>query len=71
MGFKRPKLVSFGKKGEQTVERRERERKEEEEEEEEEEGGAKIKKSQAPKRYGTTNLVYGSLVLLVNGLPHT
>ena len=34
-------------------ERRERERKEEEEEEE---GGAKIKQSQAPKRYGTTNL---------------
>ena len=56
MGFKRPKLVSFGKEGKQTVERRERERKEEEEEEEEEEGGAKIKQSQAPKRYGTTNL---------------
>ena len=54
MGFKRQKLVSFGKKGKQTVERRERERKEEEEEEEEEEGGAKIKQSQAPKRYGTT-----------------
>ena len=34
-----------------------------EEEEEEEEEGAKIKQSQAPKRYGTTNLVYGSLVL--------
>ena len=46
-------LVSFWR---QTVERRERERKEEEEEEEEEEGGAKIKQSQAPKRYGTTNL---------------
>ena len=56
MGFKRPKLVSFGKKRKQTVERRERERKEEEEEEEEEEGGAKIKQSQAPKRYVTTNL---------------
>ena len=28
------------------------------EEEEEEEGGAKIKQSQAPKRYGTTNLVW-------------
>ena len=40
-----------------------RRRKEEEEEEEEEEGGAKIKQSQAPKRYGTTNLEYGSLVL--------
>ena len=38
-----------------------------EEEEEEEDGGAKIK----PTRYGTTNLVYGSLVLLVNGLPQT
>ena len=61
MGFKRQNLVSFGKKGKQTVERRERERKEEEEEEEEEEGGAKIKQSQAPKRYGTTNLVYGCL----------
>ena len=36
------------------------ERKEEKEEEEEEEGGAKIKQSQAPKRYGTTNLGYGS-----------
>ena len=48
-----------------------RRRKEEEEEEEEEEGGTKIKQSQAPKRYGTTNLVYGSLVLLVNGLPQT
>ena len=40
------------------MERRERERKKEEEEEEEEEGGAKIKQSQAPKRYGTTNLVW-------------
>ena len=60
MELKDPKLVSFWRK---TVERRERERKEEEEEEEEEEGGAKIKQSQAPKRYGTTNLVYGSLVL--------
>ena len=39
--------------------RRERERKEEEEEEEEK----KSKQSQAPKRYGTTNLEYGSLVL--------
>ena len=37
--------------------RREREReKRRREEEEEEEGGAKIKQSQAPKRYGTTNL---------------
>ena len=53
-GFK-TNLVSFWRK---TVERRERERKEEEEEEEEEEGGAKIKQSQAPKRYGTTNLVW-------------
>ena len=58
-GFK-TNLVSFWR---QTVERRERKRKEEEEEEEEEEGGAKIKQSQAPKRYGTTNLEYGSLVL--------
>ena len=39
--------------------RRERERKEDEEEEEEK----KNKQSQAPKRYGTTNLEYGSLVL--------
>ena len=44
-------------------EKERRKRKEEEEEEEEEEGGAKIKQSQAPKRYETTNLVYGSLVL--------
>ena len=58
-GFK-TNLVSVWR---QTVERRERERKEEEEAEEEEEGGAKIKQSQAPKRYGTTNLEYGSLVL--------
>ena len=52
-------------------EKERRRRKEEEEEEEEEEGGTKINQSQAPKRYGTTNLVYGSLVLLVNGLPQT
>ena len=64
-GLKDPNLVSFG--GEKNRERRERERKEEEEEKEEK----KSKQSQAPKRYGTTNLVYGSLVLLVNGLPQT
>ena len=73
-GFK-TNLVSFWR---QTVERRERERKEEEEEEEEEEGGAKIKQSQAPKRYGTTNLEYGAWIFgmdpwfcMVNGLPQT
>ena len=64
-GLKDPNLVSFG--GEKNRERRERERKEEEEEKEEK----KSKQSQAPKRYGTTNLVYESLVLLVNGLPQT
>ena len=66
MGFEgqtRPKRhgilkTTFGLILEKTVEGRERERKEEEEEEEEEEGGAKIKQSQAPKRYGTTNLVW-------------
>ena len=49
-GLKDPNLVSFWgqpKNGN-----------EEEEEEEEEERGAKIKQSQAPKRYGTTNLVW-------------
>ena len=53
-------ILYFGlQKREKRVERerRERKRKEEEEEEEEEEGGAKIKKSQAPKRYGTTWLL--------------
>ena len=35
----------------------------------EEEDGDQAK--QRPTRYGTTNLVYGSLVLLVNGLPQT
>ena len=50
-------LVSKREKKRVERERRERERKEEEEEEEEE-GGAKIKQSQAPKRYGT-NLDYG------------
>ena len=34
----------------------EKKKKGREEEEEEEEGGTKIKQSQAPKRYGTTNL---------------
>ena len=64
-------ILYFGlQKREKRVERERRER-ERKEEEEEEEGGAKIKQSQAPKRYGTTNLVYGSLVLLVNGLPQT
>ena len=70
-GLKDPKLVSFG--GEKNCERRERERKEEEEEEEK-----KSKQSQAPKRYGTTNLEYGAWIFgidpwfcLVNGLPQT
>ena len=53
MDFKRPNWSHLGK----TVwEKERRRRKEEEEEEEEEEGGTKIKQSQAPKRYGTTNL---------------
>ena len=51
-------LVSKREKKRVERERRERERKEDEEEEEEGEGGAKIKQSQAPKRYGT-NLDYG------------
>ena len=52
-GIKRPKIgLIFG--GEKTVEREREKRRREEEEEEE--GGAKIKQSQAPKRYGTTNL---------------
>ena len=46
----------WGKKKKTVWEKERRRRKEEEEEEEEEEGGAKIKQSQAPKRYGTTNL---------------
>ena len=56
-GLKDPNLVSFGE--EKNRERREMERKEEEEEKQ----GKKSKQSQAPKRYGTTNLEYGSLVL--------
>ena len=67
-GLKDQNLVSFG--GEKNRERRERERKEEEEEEEEK----KSKQSQAPKRYGTTNLEYGTWIFdmdpwfcLVNG----
>ena len=68
-------LVSKREKKRLERERKERERKEEEEEEE---GGAKIKQSQAPKRYGTTNLEYGTWIFgmdlwfcLVNGLPQT
>ena len=71
-GLKDPNLVSFGE--EKNCVRRERERKEEEEEKEEK----KSKQSQAPKRYGTTNLEYGAWIFgmdpwfcLVNGLPQT
>ena len=71
MGFKTQNWSHL--KGTKTVERGEEKR-----EEEEEEGGAKIKQSQAPKRYGTTNLEYGAWIFgmdpwfcLVNGLPQT
>ena len=59
-GLKDPNLVSFwdNQKKNGNEERRRGEGEEEEEEE-----GKKSKQSQAPKRYGTTNLVYGSLVL--------
>ena len=56
-GIKRPKLVSFLKRenckerGREEKERRRKKKK------------RKNKQSQAPKRYGTTNLEYGSLVL--------
>ena len=51
--------------------RRERGREEKERRRKKKKKKRKSKQSQAPKRYGTTNLVYGSLVLLVNGLPQT
>ena len=59
-GLKDPNLVSFwdNKKKNRNEERRRGDGEEEEEEE-----GRKSKQSQAPKRYGTTNLEYGSLVL--------
>ena len=57
-GIKRPKLVSFLKKRENG-----RERGREEKERRRKKKKRKSKQSQAPKRYGITNLVYGSLVL--------
>ena len=67
-GIKRPKLVSLLGEREN---RRERGREEKERRRKKKKKKRKSKQSQAPKRYGTTNLVYGSLVLLVNGLPQT
>ena len=59
-GIKRPKLVSLLKRenrrerGREEKERRRKKKKKKK---------RKSKQSQAPKRYGTTNLEYGSLVL--------